>query len=192
MLADLQFLQDLQGKDATPIFRQIFSTAFDGKMVYGFFRDRIKAVNMDDCDSPYMAACVIHSLSRSTIFLTDNYAKFDMPQLYRVSILVHESRHTEEDGGFWMHDKCPTPYRDWTGKPVVSLITHAPLDGQPACDHTSYGAYGLQAELLKNTEMYCENCNEKVKLDARIFGVDMVRRISNPAASVEIRRDLKI
>lgn len=193
VLADLDLVRGMQGGDGTPIFRQIFSGPFDGTAVYGFFRERIKAVNnLEVCDNPLMAACVIHSLSRSTIFLTENYAKFDMPQVYRASILIHESRHTEEESGFWMHDKCPKPFRDWQGKPVVSLVTKASLEGQAACDRTSYGAYGVQAQFLKNAEMYCTNCNEKVKLDARIFGTDSVRRISNPEASAQIRLDLKI
>jgi len=192
MQTDLRLLQDMKGQDATPIFRQMFAGAFSGATLYDFFKARIKAVGMDDCDGPLMAACVIHSLSRTTLFLTESYSKFDMPQVFRVSILLHESRHTEAEGHFWMHAKCPRPFRDWKGQPVISMVSHAPLDGQPACDQTAYGAYGLQAEFLKNTEMYCENCNEKVKLDAKIFGTDTVRRISNPAASAEIRRDLKI
>lgn len=190
--ADLRFLDEIKGQSATPIFREIFGGVLDGRVISDFLSVRVKTIDSDDCGNPLMAACVIHSLSRSTLFVTDGYSKFDMPQVLRASILLHESRHTEKENGFWLHSYCPKPFRDWQGKQVVSIVTGAKLDGQQACDRSAYGAYATQAEFLKNTQLFCENCSEKVKMDAGLYGEDAVRRITDPGANLKVRTDLNI
>ena len=52
------------------------------------------------------------------------------------------------------------------------------------------GAYGVSVTLLKNISKYCETCNDKVKMDAEIYGDDQLDRIINLVASEELVDDL--
>ncbi len=192
-MADFTFIQGIQGTDGTPIYRKIFGAAVDGSNLNTFFSDRITGFDMDDCGGGSgVAACVQPMFDSHIMWLTQNYVTFKIPQIYRISVILHESRHTEDSENNWPHASCPVPYQDDTGADIRGIISGTLLEGKPACDTTEYGAYGLEAAFLKNIEMFCSNCSAKVQMDGKLFGEDTVKRIIGKTASAALRKDLGI
>ncbi len=192
MLGDLQFVQRIQGSGGgTPIYSSIFTSHLGGQSLTQFFTSRIQAVDMNDCGGGAAAACVRPDIDNRTMWLTSNFVNLPIPQLFRISIVFHESRHTEKANRYWNHATCPTPFRDAQGNDIRGIISHTLMQGLPACDVTPYGAYGLQAVLLKNIQFFCANCNEKMKMDAKLFGDDTINRLSDPAAHLAMSRDVQ-
>jgi hypothetical protein len=111
------------------------------------------------------------------MWLTENFIKFSHPQIARLMVVYHEARHTEAKSGFWGHDTCPTPFLDEDGKPMSSIWTGAPLAGEAACDSTAFGSYGSSTIMLKNISKFCENCSDKVKMDADMYATNQLGRI---------------
>ena len=64
------------------------------------------------------------------------------------------------------------------------------MAGEYACDTTPFGAYGTGLVMLKNISKHCENCTDKVKMDAGLYADDHLRRIIDPAAVKTIQDDL--
>lgn len=186
--ADLAFVKELQGSGGTPIYRQIFGDKLDGQNLTQFFATRILNIDMDDCGGmPGIMACADSS---QTMWITKNYVNYDIPQISRIGTLFHEARHTEPQ--MWWHVTCPTPFLDKDGRDVMALFSGTILAGLPACDNTAFGAYGLQAELFKNIELHCANCNDKIKMDAKIFGDNAIQRIIDPKANEQLRQDVQL
>lgn len=192
ILQDLDFVKNIQGQNGSNLYHQIFTNqTVNGPELLNFFDQRIKNFSMNSCGGGNaVAACVIPWMDSSTMWITPNYVKNNIPQIFRISIIYHESRHTEDDNGNWGHATCPTPYLDDNGKDIVGIISGTKMAGMPACDTTVLGAYGLQAVLLKNIEKNCTNCNEKIQMDAKLFGDDSIYRISNIPARTQLKNDL--
>lgn len=190
---DLDMISSVQGTTGSATFQSIFQTKIlDGVSLKNFFNQRITAFGMDDCGGGgSVAACVIPWNSTSKMWVTPNYVKFSAPQLFRISIIFHESRHTEENNGFFSHVNCPVPYKDASGRDIVGIISGRPMAGLPACDNKINGAYGLQAVLLKNVEHACTNCTEKVRQDGQLFGNDAINRISDLPSRKVLTDDLQ-
>lgn len=190
LASDMTFMRNLRGQGATPIFRDVFGGIYGGDTFSRFFDARINKIDADECDGgTAMVACVIYNLSPRIIWLTDNYAKFNMPQIFRISVLLHESRHGEYD--YRYHATCPIPFRDSNGKDVVSIFSGIKLEGRAACDTSATASYGVQVEFLKNTQLNCSNCNEKVILDAELYGDDGLKRIIDPSEYSKLRNDIR-
>ncbi|MFM6927840.1 MAG: hypothetical protein ACKOX6_05210 [Bdellovibrio sp.] len=191
ILQDLDFVKAIDGNGSSAFYKQIFSrNNLNGNDLMAFFDQRISSFGRDNCGGgPAVAACVIPWMKSSTMWITPNYEKNNMPQIYRVSIIFHESRHTEVNNGSWSHATCPTPYLDDNGKDIVGIISGTKMQGLAACDNTPIGAYGMQAVLLKNIEKNCSTCNDKMKMDAQIFGDDGIYRISNLTARQQLKND---
>ena len=126
----------------------------------------------------------------SKMWLTQNFIQFSHPQIARMMVVYHESRHTETQNGNWPHATCPTPFLDKDGKDMVSIWTGATLAGEPACDVTPFGSYGSSMIMLKNISKFCSNCTDKVKMDAGIYADDQFKRVIDPKAIAEITADL--
>ena len=124
------------------------------------------------------------------MWLTNNYIKFSHPQIARLMIVFHESRHTESQNENWQHARCPQPFLDASGQDMKSIWTGASLAGEPACDTTPYGSYGSSLIMLKNVSKYCVNCSEKVKMDAGIYADNQFTRITDSEARSKIQQDL--
>lgn len=187
---DLKLVQEVQGSDGTPLYRQIFGNKLDGQNLSRFFAERIFTFDMSDCGGGKgVAAC---ANSAHTMWITQNYVTYDIPQIYRISLIFHESRHTEAEHQDWKHVNCPVPFRDSAGQDVKGIITGTIFAGLLACDDVAMGAYGLQAVLLKNIELFCTNCTEKMKLDGKIFGNDTIKRIMDPRSSEQLRNDVHL
>ncbi|MBO9666235.1 MAG: hypothetical protein J7501_05425 [Bdellovibrio sp.] len=190
ILQDLDFVKTMTGDSSSALYKQIFSQTVNGEDLIKFFDQRIKNFGTNDCGGGNaVAACVIPWFGSSTMWITPNYIKNNIPQVYRVSIIYHESRHTEVNNNNWPHATCPTPYLDDNGKDIVGIISGVKMEGLPACDRGVMGAYGMQAVLLKNIEKNCASCSEKLKMDAKLFGDDGIYRISNLTARQQLKDD---
>ena len=191
ILQDLDFVKAIDGNGSSAFYKQIFAQKnLNGTDLMAFFDQRISSFGRNSCGGgPAVAACVIPWMNSSTMWITPNYEKNNMPQIYRVSIIFHESRHTEDNHGNWGHATCPTPYLDDNGKDIVGIISGTKMQGLAACDTTPVGAYGMQAVLLKNIEKNCTTCNDKLKMDAKLYGDDGIYRISNLPARQQLRND---
>jgi hypothetical protein len=176
MSEDLVFMYTLQGANQTPFHKEIYGS-LSGAAYQKFFESHIKAVGLDDCGGGAAVACVIPFYDQNKMWLTQNFIKFSHPQIARLMVVFHEARHAEGNHGNWGHDTCPTPFLDENGKEKVSIWTGAKLAGEPACDSTQYGSYGSSTILLKNVAKNCDNCGDKVKMDADLYATDQLGRI---------------
>jgi hypothetical protein len=176
MQDDLLFMAGLQGSGSTNFHKQIFGEV-DGLNYKNFFESHIDSVGLNSCGGGNAVACVIPFYSSSKMWLTKNFINFSHPQVARMMVVYHESRHAETNHGNWSHDTCPDPFLDEQGHEMTSIWTGAKLAGQPACDSTAFGSYGSSTILLKNISKFCANCSEKVKMDADIYATDQLGRI---------------
>ena len=189
MLADLDFVQTIQGGTASALHNTIFGDV-DGKGYINFFQTRIQRIGLSDCGNPNAVACVSPFFDPHKMFITQNFIKFSHPQIARLMVVFHESRHSESENGNWMHADCPTPFLDADAKDMKSIWTGAQPEGQPACDVTPFGSYGSSMIMLKNIQKFCKNCTDKVKSDAGMYADDQYKRVTDAQASDEIKKDL--
>lgn len=179
MVQDLTFMNELTGTGQTPFHKEIYGEV-SGANYKKFFESHIFSVGVDDCGGGAAVACVQPFFDPNKMWLTDNFIKFNHPQVARMMVVYHEARHSETNHGSWGHDSCPRPFRDSEGKDMVSIWTGAKLEGQPACDSTYLGSYGSSTVMLKNISKFCTNCSDKVKMDANIYATDQLGRIDRP------------
>lgn len=189
MEQDLQFMGTLTGSQTSALHRQIFGI-MDGARYSEFFASRVHSVGLNSCGSANAVACVMPFFAPDKMWITQNYIKFSHPQIARAMVVYHEARHTESQNGNWGHATCPTPFVGADGKEIKSIWTGAVLAGQAACDETPFGSYGSSMILLKNISKFCDNCGEKVKMDAGIYADDQFKRVINEDAIRQIRNDL--
>lgn len=187
-IADLDFMKSITSEQTSTLHQQIFGNV-DGAVYTKFFEDRVNKIGMSGCGSANAVACVMPWFANK-IWFTQNYVKFQHPQISRLMVVYHEARHTEYESGNWAHATCPTPFLDENGEELRSIWTGASLAGQPACDVTPEGSYGSSMIMLKNISKYCTSCNEKVKMDAGIYADDQFDRVIDTAARKAIIDDL--
>lgn len=188
MIADLAFMNQLHGNGKTPLHAQIYGDV-DGATYKRFFETRITSIGVDSCGGGPAVACVQPYFDPNKMWLTNNFIKFSHPQVARMMVVYHEARHSESNNGNWGHDTCPRPFLDANGKDMVSIWTGAKLEGQPACDSTAFGSYGSSTIMLKNISKFCDNCSDKVKLDANIYASDQLGRIDRPEVKAAMLKD---
>jgi hypothetical protein len=189
MTEDLAFIKSIQSTNQSDLHKQIFG-AVNGDAYNHFFNTRVTAVGLNSCGNSNAVACVMPFFDPSKMWLTNNYIKFNHPQVARMMVVFHESRHTEVRHGNWSHATCPSPFLGADNKPIVSIWTGADLADQPACDETPFGSYGSSMIMLKNISKFCSNCSDKVKMDAGIYADDQFKRIIDDKAIQDIKNDL--
>lgn len=189
MKQDLSFMETIEGSGQTPLHQQIFGQV-DGASYKNFFESHINSVGKSGCGDSKAVACVYPFLGKK-MFITDNYIKFEHPQIARLMVVYHEARHTESENGNWGHATCPTPFLI-DGKEVKSIWTGATLAGEPACDVTPFGSYGSSTILIENVSKYCSNCTEKVKMDADIYARDQLNRITDEKSKQDMIKDFQM
>jgi len=189
MKKDLEFIGTIQSQTQSDLHKEIFG-AVDGQTYSQFFSSHVSAVGLNECGNNNAVACVIPFYDSSKMWITQNYIKFSHPEVARLMVVFHESRHTEEANGNWPHANCPQPFLDADGTPMKSIWTGAALAGEPACDETPYGSYGSSLIMLKNISKFCTNCTSKVKMDAGIYADDQFKRIISEDAKQRIHNDL--
>ncbi len=186
---DLKFIGTIQSNTQSDLHKQIFGPVA-GVTYTSFFNDRVTGIGLNGCGNGNAVACVIPFADSSKMWLTNNYIKFNHPQIARMMVVFHESRHTESDNGNWPHATCPDPFLDKDGNSIKSIWTGSTLANEPACDETPFGSYGSSMIMLKNISKYCTNCTDKVKMDAGIYADDQFKRIIDRNAIQEIKNDL--
>lgn len=190
MLGDLEFIASIKGSEGSPLHQKIFGSV-DGKSYANFFKTRVTGIGLDDCGHGNAVACVIPWSDPSKMWLTENFINFSHPQIARLMIVFHESRHTETEHGNWSHATCPEPFLNDKDEAMKSIWTGASLASEPACDSTPLGSYGSSAIMLKNIQKRCVNCTDKVKMDAGLYADDQMGRITNASAKKQIQADFK-
>lgn len=190
MLQDLAFMNELTGSSQTPFHKEIFRE-FSGASYKTYFETRITSVGVDSCGGGAAVACVQPFFDPNKMWLTNNFIKFNHPQVARMMVVYHEARHSETRNGNWRHDTCPRPFRDENGKDMVSIWTGAKLEGEAACDSTYLGSYGSSTILLKNISKFCSNCSDKVKMDADIYALDQLGRVNRADVKKAILADFE-
>ena len=189
VLDDLKLIGSVKAVGTTPLHKSIFGDV-SGANYTKFFEARMNKVGMG-CGSGNAVACVKPYQSNTTMFLTENYIKFSHPAIARLMVVFHEARHGEGQNGNWHHAVCPTPFIGEDGKEIKSIWTGATLAGEDACDISPLGSYGSSTIMLKNISKFCTSCNSKMKLDADIYAMDQLKRISNKAAKEKMLVDFK-
>jgi hypothetical protein len=189
MTKDLAFIKTIQSSTQSDLHKQIFG-AVNGDSYDHFFNSRVTAIGLNSCGDSHAVACVMPFFNPSKMWLTNNYIKFNHPQVARMMVVFHESRHTEVDNGNWSHATCPSPFLGTDNQPIRSIWTGADLADQPACDETPFGSYGSSMIMLKNISKFCTNCSDKVKMDAGIYADDQFKRIIDTKAIQDIKQDL--
>lgn len=189
VINDLTFIKSIASANkATPLHQQIFGTV-NGAGYIRFFETRINRVGMG-CGDGMAVACVKPYVGSNIMWLTENYIKFSHPAIARMMVVFHEARHGEVQNNNWHHATCPTPFLGPDRKEIRSIWTGSALAGEAACDVTPFGSYGSSTIMLANISKYCTNCNAKVKMDAKIYANDQLKRISNAAAYQKMVVDL--
>jgi len=186
---DMSFMETVNGAEASALHKKIFGPV-NGVNYVKFFESRVKSIGINGCGSGNAVACVQPYADPSKMWLTQNYIKFSHPQIARLMVVFHESRHTETQNGNWHHATCPTPFVDAQGNEIKSIWTGSSLAGEPACDSTPFGSYGSSMILLKNIQKFCTTCTGKVRMDAGIYADDQFKRIISPKAIAAIKADL--
>lgn len=189
LLQDLSFVGTLTGRMTSSLHNSIYGQ-MSGPSYTRFFSSRITMVGLYDWDKKPVVACVIPAISPAKMWLTDNYIKSSNPQIARIMILFHESRHADPENENWRHINCPDPFRDAKGKDILSILTGVPLAGKPGCDRSALGSYGSSLIMLKNIQRYCTNCTEKVRMDAGLYADDQLIRIVDARSRNAIRDDV--
>jgi hypothetical protein len=189
MKQDLNFINSVKLTGQTGLHSKIFGEKIDGAYKK-YLETRISNVRYDDDPTSNVLAYVKEDVD-NTMFLANNYMKYQVPQVMRIMTVYHEARHTEAKNKYWRHAICPTPFIGEDGKKVEGIVSGMTLAGLKACDTTNLGAYATGSILLKNVAKYCENCSEKVKMDADLYAMDMMKRIINKKARDEMKKDFK-
>jgi hypothetical protein len=174
--ADFNFVDQIEGNGQTPRHERIYGRV-RGSDYQEFFDSRIDKIGYAGNQGPSVAAFV-QPFQPHTLWLTDALMTLQAPQAWRIAALWHESRHSEGEHGYWSHVNCPKTLRTIDDKPLVGPLSGASLAGQPACDDTADGAYGITATMLENIALYCSNCSEKIKADAELVFTDGVNRLT--------------
>ena len=190
MVQDLTFANQITGTSQTPFHKEIYGNV-SGDVYKSFFESHITSIGLSDCGNGAAVACVQPFFDPNKMWLTNNFIKFNHPQVARLMVVYHEARHSESNHGNWGHDSCPQPFLDENGKDMVSIWTGAHLAGQPACDSTYKGSYGSSTVMLKNISKFCSNCSDKVKMDANIYATDQLGRIDRPEVKKAMLADFE-
>lgn len=188
MNEDLKFIYQVTGNGSTPLHTEIFQ-AVSGSAYKNFLESRVLSVGMDACGGGGAVACVRPNHDFTKMWLSPNYAGFDMPLVDRIDIIYHEARHTEVQSEFWDHDDCPIPFLDENGQDIRGSKSGIKLEGLAACDATPYGSYGSSTIMMKNIVKYCTNCSDKVKMDAQLLVDEMMLRMYIPAIKKQMNDD---
>lgn len=189
MLQDLDFIKGIQGNGASPLHQKIYGQV-NGAVYDHFFQSRVHSIGMSRCGSLTASACVMPDTDPSKMWLTESFTTLSIPQIARMMIVYHETRHTEVQNKFWPHAKCPPVFTDSDGTPMLGTWSKAPLADHPDCDSTPFGSYGSSSLMMKNIAKWCTNCTEKVKQDADFYADDQFKRIIDPKAKQDMKDDI--
>jgi len=182
--SDLAFARTLRGPDASPLHRKLFGDSpLDGGLYEAFFKARVTHLRGAGVLTGCADAIACHGAMK-TVRLTERYADPRLPQIVRLSLLLHEARHS--DDGSYDHFTCSSKLQGPDGRPLRSPYLDVEVGGLRACDEDPLGAYGVQIVMLRNVQRFCETCEPEVKAEARRYADFLM----NLVVSEEARREL--
>jgi len=115
-------------------FETLFGFPFDGPLLSDWVLSRIPKISYQNTWT------VAINQNKGTLFIGDAFFE-DLTELERLYLLIHEARHSDDDGH--EHVACPE------GFPFVSAAQpDQDLVGERACDKDDQGAYAYQATFL--------------------------------------------
>ena len=169
--SDLEFAHSIHGIDATPLHRGIFGDGpLNGDRYVSFFEKRVTRIEGEGILFASCKGALACHAGGTEIRLSKNYARLGLPQVVRLSYLLHEARHSEG----WPHVKCPPG--------VHAPFTGVSLEGKKACDSSSLGAYGIQIVMLRNIEKFCGSCEKSVRQESGRFADALMDLIVSQSA----------
>ena len=186
---DLDLMRGIEGTTASPRHRALIGEV-RGADYLAFLKQRIQFVGYQVAREGRTAAFV-QAPYYTTMFLTSNFSNADTPQMFRVQVYWHESRHGEWAVGGWQHVICPRGATDLHGEEIRGPVSGRSLIGFPGCDNVSDGAYGLSATMMGNLAKNCTNCSEKVKTDSKWLSEDSTGRLLGEPLRKIVVDDLK-
>jgi hypothetical protein len=178
---DLEFASSIRGKDASPLHRQIFGDhGLDGKDYVSFFLARVQEVKGEGVLFASCRGAFACNNGNHEVRLSTQYVDARVPRIIRLSLLIHEARHSEG----WPHEICPSGPES-----MSSQILGIDLHGKQACDPGALGAYGVQFVMLKNIQRFCETCSRQERTDAGKFADSLPALILEPKAKAILLQD---
>ncbi len=115
-------------------FERLFGFPFDGQGLSVWVLNRLPEISYQNTWT------VAVNQNRGTLFIGDQFFE-DLSDLERLYILIHEARHSDDDG--YEHVKCPKGFHF-----VSAAQPDIDLQGEAACDADDAGAYAFQAAFL--------------------------------------------
>jgi len=123
----------------------------------------------------------IESTRVGIITLGPGYTK-SLPQLARVSVQVHEARHSDCTGGLPPSDvellqAGEAPLTTSCGHSHVECPPGHEFAGLPACDDHAWGAYAVEMLFAEAVGSHCPKCTEEDRQIGMIIALDSSTRI---------------
>ena len=115
-------------------FKELFGFSFNGRDLSRWLLSRIQSISYENS---WTAAA---NQNQGDFFVGDLFFK-QMSPLERLYSLIHEARHSDDDG--YKHTRCPKGFRY-----ISSRQPDLNLEKVPACDNSPHGAYAFQAAFL--------------------------------------------
>lgn len=115
-------------------FEKLFGMPFKGRDLAHWLLSRIRKLSYRNTWTTAL------NQNQGTFFLGDAFFE-EISVLERLYLLIHEARHSDNDG--YKHIKCPK------GFPYISARQpDIDLENEPTCDDNDHGAYAFQAAFL--------------------------------------------
>lgn len=188
VIADLNSLYAIKSNGVSPLHRKVFGPV-RGADYKSFFTYRIDSFNYDAEEVSGAIAYV--GFMPYQMNITPYYRPEKIPLIARLSLFLHEARHSEDENNSWPHSLCPKPYLDAQKLDVRSIYSGLKLEGQDACDSVALGAYGVQAIFLSNIARFCTNCSDKTKVDSVLYSKHSELRITKSEPNISLEIDSK-
>lgn len=188
---DLEFLFSLKLDAVTPLHHLVFGGA-GGDAYRSYFHTRAKSIRRSL--SSYAAYAFVAPYNspgyHDRIAVTSKF--FELSQLMRISVLVHEARHSEVDHDYWHHVTCPSPYLDERGIEMRTKEGVSLAGRRQACDQSAMGSFGVVVIMLNGIANHCTNCSEEIRHEAAFLSQDIVKRIIDPSERKRLTDDLEL
>lgn len=201
VVLDLKRLDSLEYSRVTPFFERLFfwnqSNASrshnEATSLLNWFEERIRTIGM--VHDRHVSETVTHLVDirePSVMRIAPLYFADERPQIVRIGLLLHEARHSEAEGSHYPHASCPSPFVDSEGKDVRGLWSGLKMERRGACDSRWDGSYGLTAIFLANVSLYCANCSDEDRSQAKIYAEHFAQRVVGFAPRTALWNDLQL
>jgi hypothetical protein len=188
---DARYVQSMRTAGTSPLYRSSYGGPFSGEFVLGWLGQRMRNIIYSENALPMETRMVPENgririetsgvlaanLSRNgpqmrnTFLIGPAFLSTGMPQITRISVFLHEGRHSDGFEGpidprfeGYQHADCPQSF------------PHEMLRGKAACESHDRGSYSFQAIFLREVILNCTSCSSYVKRVARVAFDDSLER----------------